>query len=98
MYDDSVLDYGNEIEMRAVFKRQRQWLIPTFFMWTIVFSTMALFISVPRWTTGERPINDLDAVCMGVAVICAVLTTWQSFNTYESWIKGWPQVARIASA
>ncbi len=89
------MDFGNEIEMRSVYKRQRRWLIPTLTAWAFLFGSMAVVLSKPRWA-GGRPREDMDVFCGMLSAMFAVMAIWQARVPFEEWIKSMPQQPRIA--
>jgi hypothetical protein len=92
---DVVLDFGNEREMRAIYQRQRRSLIPFLLTAGIFFGIMAIVLNYVRWE--GKPLNH-DAVILfaGGSLVFFSGAVWHSVSTYESWMKGMPQVPRIA--
>ena len=91
-----VLDFGNEIEMRALYKRQRHSIIPALSAAALIFNILAIFFGMPRWTGGEIPADNIDLLCSGMSIILSGAAIRESLIKYEDWIKKFPQHPRIA--
>ena len=90
-----VLDFGNEIEMRALYQRQRRSMIPFLLTAGVFFGIMAIVLNYLRWE-GRPPKDDAAVLCAGGCLVFLAGAVWHSLSTYESWMKGMPQVPRIA--
>jgi hypothetical protein len=90
-----VVDYGNEIEMRALYERQRH-IIPFFKILSVVFVALSIVLSLPRWMGQKQTSENLDLLCMGAAIVFTLCAEWEKRTTFKQWMENMPKVSRIA--
>ena len=88
-----VVDFGNEIEMRALYTQQRK-LIPMLTTFALVFAAFSFVLSWPRWA--GQPSDNTDLLCAAGAVILAIGAAYEKRKTFERWMENMPKAPRIA--
>ena len=90
-----VVDFGNEVEMRALYKSQRG-MIPFLKILSVVFVAFSIVLSLPRWVGQKQTSENLDLLCAGAAVVFTLGAEWERQTTFEQWMQNMPKVSRIA--
>jgi hypothetical protein len=90
-----VRDFGNEHEMRALYKRQRG-LIPVLRISALGFAALSVVLGWHRLAGKGQPSDDIDLLCAATSVLFTLCAEWNARTTFEQWIKNMPQVPRIS--
>ena len=90
-----VVDFGNELEMRALYERQRGF-VPFLKIISIVFVTFSVVLSLPRWMGQKQTSENLDLLCVGAAVVFGLGAEWKKRTTFKQWMQNMPNVPRMA--
>ena len=90
-----VVDFGNELEMRALYERQRH-IIPFLKILSVVFVTFSIVLSLPRWMGQKQTSENLDLLCVGAAIVLTLGAEWEKRTTFRQWMENMPKVPRIA--
>jgi len=84
---DVVMDFGDDVEMRALFENQRIWHVRAFTMAAVFLTSTAIWLNLTK-------VVDLEAVLVLViaADLLAILAVIQAKTiTYADWMKTMPQ-------
>lgn len=91
---ETVIDFGNVIEMRALYTRQQRQLIPILRASALLFATVSFVLSWPRWMS--TPDKNLDLLCAAASIILCFGAEYESRITFQQWMEKMPKVPRIA--
>ena len=91
---ETVVDFGNVIEMRALYTRQQRKLIPMLRTLALIFATFSFVLSWSRWT--GKPNENLDLLCAAASIILCFGAEYESRITFQQWMEKMPKVPRIA--
>ena len=84
-----VLDFGDDVEMQALFKRQQKWQVP-FFTGSAICLTCAI---VWLWVTKPHEFEYVMLLAFAVDLLAVFAFYQVKTMSYASWMKTMPQRA-----
>lgn len=87
---ETVEDYGDEVEMRALHARQRRVFVPAATLAALALALVALLLP-----DGEA-ITEIRLMLGAAAVLLLSWARWTARMTYEQWVLTMPQQPRVA--
>jgi hypothetical protein len=91
-----VVDFGNEIEMRALYTRQQRALIPTLRILSLLLAIASGLVSLLRYAERKQPVEHMDLLCATASLILLGGAEYESRKSFRKWMEGMPKVQRIA--
>ena len=84
-----VLDFGNDVEMRALFKRQGKWQVPFFTVTAICLTSIVAWL----WVTKPDEFEYIMLLVLAADLLAVFAVIQAKTMSYADWMKTMPQRA-----